>query len=256
MKPLNLLFRLFLHTMDTRYHRSLNLITLTLICFVCGGLGALQVRAMQQKQQQKHLEQTQQAIQQNGTLREVAMLRQQLKIEQQARLRMAKQMENMKVEVTQNYVPKKSALAAAAHLKREVQRLKSVAGLTQVQGAGIVITLSDNRQTAELVHDFDLQQTVHELLSVKATAIALQGEGGEPIRLTAYTPIRCVGPAILVNFQPVVAPYKIMALGPPTSLKNALEMPEGIRDRARKAGLGIQIESASNLKLPSAKKTL
>lgn len=250
----NLLFR----TVESPRRRSSWLLSLTTICFLCGGLSALQVRAVQQTKQQSQRERTQKSIQNANTLREVKVLRGQIKQEQSARLAMTNQLSHFKAEIRQNYVPKKSALASASQLNElneQVRQLKRVAALTPVQGAGIVITLRDNPQISELVHDFDLQQTVHELLSVKAKAIAIKGAGDEAIRMTGYTPIRCVGPAIYVNFQPIVAPYEIMALGNATKLKNALEMPDGIKDRARKAGLGIHIRAVKNLKLPAAEKT-
>ncbi len=251
MNLFNSLPKLLFRTVETP-RRSSWLLSLTTICFLCGGLGALQVRAVQQTQQQTRFDHTQKTLQNENALRAVASLRQQLQAEESERRQMAFQLGHLKAEIRQNYVPKQ----AVQELNDEMRRIKRVAALTEVQGAGVVITLSDNPQIPELVHDFDLQQTVHELLSVKAEAIAIKGAGSDAIRITTYTPIRCVGPAILVNFQPMVAPYEIMALGNPTKLKNALQMPDGINDRARKVGLGVQIKTSQNLKLPAAKDEL
>ena len=102
-----------------------------------------------------------------------------------------------------------------------------------------------------IVHDFDLQQTVHELLSAKAEAIAVKGAGGGWIRITGYTPIRCVGPTIYVNFKSCAAPFTVAAIGNPTTLKNALETPGGIIYNLKQQTLGVKIAPTHSLKLPA-----
>lgn len=238
--------------------RSSWLLSLTAICFLCGSLSALQVRAVQQSQN-AHINRAEQESQRQTSykqaLHKIARLQQQAQIEKTARLKMAAQLSDIKNNIRLNYVPKTNVLP----LKSEIQHLKRLASLTEMQGEGVIITLSDNRKahfdgvhySPEMVHDFDLQQTVHELLLIKAKAIAIKGAGGVPIRITNYTPIRCVGPAILIDFQPVVAPYEIWAVGNSTKLANALEMPGGIRDRARNDGLLMEVNKAKNLKLPA-----
>ena len=252
MKLFDSLSPFLFRTVEAPRRRSSWLLSLTTICFLCGGLSALQVRAVQQTQQENHFDRAQKTVQSDTALREVKALRQQLKAEQNARHEMQNQLSHLKTQIQQNYVPKQTAQQLNDQFNNQVQHLKRLAALTPVQGAGVIITLRDNPQIPELVHDFDLQQVVHELLAVKAAAIAIKGAGGEAIRITNRTPIRCVGPAILVDFQPLVAPYEIMALGNPTKLKNALQMPDGIKDHAGKAGIGVQIETRQHLKLPAA----
>jgi uncharacterized protein YlxW (UPF0749 family) len=131
-------------------------------------------------------------------------------------------------------------------------------GLTPVKGEGIVIRLADNPQAAAdagpdagpflpgIVHDFDLLQVVNELRSAKAEAIAVNG-----IRITGYTPIRCVGPVIYINFESVAAPFTVQAIGNADSLESAVSMPGGIIENLKNQTLGIKIYQ-DDLSLPAA----
>lgn len=64
--------------------------------------------------------------------------------------------------------------------------------------------------------DRDLAHLVNALWAGHATAIAVDG-----IRLSATSPIRTAGGALLVAFQPVASPYRIDALGTSAALLRA-----------------------------------
>ena len=142
----------------------------------------------------------------------------------------------------------------AKQLTARIKELETTAGLTPVSGPGVVIRLSDNPNAAGealgsfapgLVHDFDLLQVVNELRAAGADAIAVNGT-----RITGYTPIRCVGPVIYINWEPAAAPFKVEAIGDPNTLISALKMPKGIVDNLKNQTLGVQITPARNLRLP------
>jgi len=61
--------------------------------------------------------------------------------------------------------------------------------------------------------DHDLADLVNALWSGRARAITVGG-----VRLSATTPIRTAGEAILVGFQPISSPYRIEAVGEPAQL--------------------------------------
>lgn len=233
--------------------RSSWIVSLTGICFLFGGMMAVQVRAVQQAR----IDQQQEAAGTEIKIKNLTAMQRELSKEQAAKKQAEKALKEAQIKLRTGYVSKKEAL----QLNDQVQDLRRVAGLTAMRGEGVVITLRDDPQASKagggsflpgLVHDFDLQQTVHELLLNKAEAIAIKGVGGEPIRITSYTPIRCVGSPIFVNFKPVAAPYTIMAIGDAASLKSALEMPDGIADQMKKQNLGVKITVSENLRLPAA----
>ncbi|GLY00330.1 hypothetical protein Acsp01_07090 [Actinoplanes sp. NBRC 101535] len=101
----------------------------------------------------------------------------------------------------------------------QLRDLEAATGLATVRGSGVRITLSDGpttvdavtgeRRTEAQVKDTDLQLATNALWAAGAEAIAINGQ-----RLTATSTIRQAGGAILVNVQPVAAPYEVVAIGP------------------------------------------
>jgi uncharacterized protein YlxW (UPF0749 family) len=62
-----------------------------------------------------------------------------------------------------------------------------------------------------------------------AEAISIKGAGpSEGTRITAFTPIRCVGNPIQIQGQPVAPPFTIEAIGNAPALDAAVNMPGGI----------------------------
>lgn len=126
-------------------------------------------------------------------------------------------------------------------LNKELQDMKLYAGLAPVTGAGVVVTLRDadpkevRKLTAELgqeytpaeyvIHDLDVLQIVNELRAAGAEAIAINDQ-----RITATSPIRCVGPTVLINSTPVGVPLEIKAIGDPVALASGLQMAGGVMD--------------------------
>ena len=231
--------------------------TLTGVCFVFGALLAVQLRAMQ------NLEQAQKLKAQNTDLaqQQANKFREQAAKEAAARAKSDAKIADLTHKLAGNV--NLSATQAAA-LKTQIKQLQSVAGLTPITGAGIRITLADDPDAAKfggdpsqmlpgIVHDYDLLQTVNELRLNKADAIAVRGAGGDPVRITGYTPIRCVGSPIMIDWKPITAPFVIEAIGNPKALTSALDMPGGIVDVLRKNGaIGVKIESVENMELPAA----
>lgn len=126
-------------------------------------------------------------------------------------------------------------------LNKELQDMKHYAGLAPLTGPGVVVTLRDadpkevRKLTADLgveytpeeyiIHDLDIFQIVNELRAAGAEAIAINDQ-----RLTATSPIRCVGPTVLVNSTQVGVPLEIKAIGDPVALSSGLQMAGGVMD--------------------------
>lgn len=139
--------------------------------------------------------------------------------------------------------------------KRELDRLKFEAGLTEVEGPGIEIILSDNpdislKEDVEnyIVHDYDLRIVVNALWGAGAEAITINDK-----RLVSISPIRCVGPTILVNSVRVAPPYTIKAIGEPKKLKSGLsrnkESSQLLNVYAKVFGLVFEIRETKKMRL-------
>ncbi len=229
--------------------------TITGICFVFGALVAVQVRSI------TNLEKSRVAKTQNDA--------QQKQLAEKYRVAAAKasqerdaangKLKDALLQLKNGSTLSKTQIAA---LMGQIKNLQVQACLTPISGPGVRAVLSDNPQAAQaggnpslplpgLVHDYDVLQVVNELRSAKADAIAVHGAGGAPIRITATTPIRCVGPTIYINFQPVAAPFTIEAVGNARALQSAIEMPGGIVENLRVQGaVGVKVSTHNTLTLP------
>ena len=115
------------------------------------------------------------------------------------------------------------ALADVDPVLLETLQIDGVAnGSIAVTGPGLVITLNDAAEGVgadaqslnKKVQDGDLQRVVNALWASGAEAIAINGQ-----RLTPLSAVRSAGEAILVDLQPLIAPYRVEAIGDPATLE-------------------------------------
>ncbi|MBE7011980.1 MAG: DUF881 domain-containing protein [Ruminococcaceae bacterium] len=131
-------------------------------------------------------------------------------------------------------------------INERLSQTELYAGLTDVKGKGLVITMKDVPLTGEMkesglynnygtVHDINILKIVNELKAAGAEAISVNGE-----RIVAMTEVRCVGPTIMINQERVGAPYEIKAIGDPDTLESALRMNGGaIEEATRIYGIAV-----------------
>ncbi|MCL1805132.1 MAG: DUF881 domain-containing protein [Clostridiales bacterium] len=108
--------------------------------------------------------------------------------------------------------------AAIQAYQEELKTAQLRAGLTQVTGQGIEITLDDNyvgmRENPGgdpnhyIIHYDDILSVVTDLKSAGAEAIAINDQ-----RMVGTTELRCVGNVILVNTTRLAPPFVIQAIG-------------------------------------------
>ncbi len=136
--------------------------------------------------------------------------------------------------------------------------VRFLAGLTPVQGPGVVVTLSDSKtpfprtlrpgiQPPNIIHDTDINQIVNELRAAGAEAIAVNGQ-----RLVATSAVRDAGPTVFINNTPQTPPYTIQAIGDSKTLASALTMRGGIADEIKSFDKGMfSLRQAGTLALPA-----
>lgn len=139
-------------------------------------------------------------------------------------------------------------------LAEQLKRAEIAAGLVEVKGEGVAISLSDvnKRKASEydnsnstLIHDEDLRRIINELWAAGAEAISVNGS-----RYIAATSIRCVGPTVLVNDKKMAPPYVITAIGNADQLEAALNLNGGVIDSLRVWDFEISISKSSELTVP------
>jgi len=136
---------------------------------------------------------------------------------------------------------------ATKMLNASLQEAKSYAGLTDLEGPGVIVTLSDANgdksdnkdQTSlgqtditpdedKIIHDQDILRVVNELNAAGAEAISINN-----LRYVGTSSIRCVGPTVLVDAQRIASPIKIRAIGDPSAMMGGLKIPGGVIDQLK-----------------------
>ncbi len=135
-------------------------------------------------------------------------------------------------------------------LKAEIESLRIATGFSDMTSEGIIIRMFDNPNVDGnisnfIIHDFDLLDLVNELWSSGARGIAVGGR-----RLTTTSSIRCVGPLIHVDFEPIsVEPIVVQVAGNPEHLRSGLALINKTRFEHR--GIILEIEVVDRLTLPA-----
>ena len=130
------------------------------------------------------------------------------------------------------------------------------AGMTALEGPGIILTIDDSGKIAKkdndpnlyLVHDEDILKVVNELRAAGAEAISINDQ-----RLTANSEIRCAGPTISVNNVRSAPPFEIRAIGDKDNLINAISMRGGVADSLKVWGIKLDIQPSDNVWIPAYK---
>lgn len=153
-------------------------------------------------------------------------------------------------EIVNEYKTQESSRdVLVASITEELDKANVLAGLVDVKGEGVVITIEDSNSTsidltveAGLVHDTDLYAIINELRAAGAEAMSLNGQ-----RIIVSTAIRCVGPTIQVNSVKVATPFYIKAIGNSSYLESALNIKGGIVDSLRSYGIQIKVEKQEDI---------
>lgn len=132
-----------------------------------------------------------------------------------------------------------------ASMKDQITTLGLLAGTTDVQGEGIILTLYDGNTSDSLVHDSDVLTVVNELRVAGAEAISVNEQ-----RIITTSAIRCVGSVIQVNYQKVAAPFVIKAIGNAQYLESALTIKNGVVDVLNGYGLKVTLTRETNINIP------
>lgn len=138
----------------------------------------------------------------------------------------------------------------AAKLKENIDLYRKLAGASDVEGEGIMVTINmpvdlDPTQS-EGMSDTYLVTIVNELNSAQAEAISINGE-----RITSRSSIRAAGPAIKINGNPYdpYKEFKIYAIGNQANLESALTITNGIVDVLSQYEISVKITRENNIKI-------
>ena len=127
--------------------------------------------------------------------------------------------------------------AALAEAKRRTQVLGVLAGTLPATGPGVVVRITDPSAS---VSASVLLDALEELRNAGAEAIELQGvgTGSRPVavRLVAQSALADSDTGIAVDGVDLVAPYRFVAVGDPSTLAGAMAIPGGVQDAVHQQG--------------------
>ena len=147
-----------------------------------------------------------------------------------------------------------SAGPQGAQLKQEMDQAGVLAGVTELTGPGVEVTLNDSSVSLKpgenpnlyVLHDEDVLRVLNELKAAGAEAMAMNGE-----RLLATTEIRCIGPTIVLNKNKRLAPpYVVTAIGSPDTMENSLKMKGGVAETLQFWGIQVSVKKMPQVMVP------
>lgn len=134
-------------------------------------------------------------------------------------------------------------------IREQLIRARMLAGLVDVEGPGIEITLDNGDGEYEIVYDIDLLRLINELRAAEAQAISINGE-----RVVAMTEIKYTQPYMVINGRQINAPYVIKAIAEPEKLDYALNMLGGIVEIYRNSfGYKMNVNKVDKITIPKVR---
>lgn len=144
-------------------------------------------------------------------------------------------------EENQTYAKVKAGDSEAAQqIQNNLKKARVFAGLEEVKGKGIVITLDNN--VFIHVKDYDILNVVNELRASGAQAISVNDE-----RVVAMTEIREAGQYIMINGKQFNAPFVIKAISDPDDLERSLTLIGGVVEGLEEDQLNVTIKKSEDI---------
>jgi uncharacterized protein YlxW (UPF0749 family) len=126
--------------------------------------------------------------------------------------------------------------AALAEARRRTQVLGVLAGTMPATGPGVAVRITDPQASVSASVMLD---ALEELRNAGAEAIQLEGVAGgrvEAIRLVAQSALADSEEGITVDGVELVAPYRFLVVGDPSTLAGAMAIPGGVEDAVHQQG--------------------
>lgn len=134
---------------------------------------------------------------------------------------------------------------ASELLEAELRKSQLILGTTDVEGEGVVVTLTDTAKNP--IEAEDLVDLINELRFAGAEAISING-----VRIMNMTDIADIDSYIIIKpSQRLVSPYVVKAIGNQTYLVSNLCLKNsGFIDKYNNSGKSVKLEKQRNIKIP------
>lgn len=140
--------------------------------------------------------------------------------------------------------------AALAEARRRTQQLGILAGTVPAVGPGVQVRITDPK---DQVSASVLLDVLEELRNAGAEAVQLEGTADDgtvtAVRVVAQTALEDRTTGITVGGTHLVAPFRFTALGDPSTLAGAMDIPGGVEDAVRQQGGSTVVTRAAALRV-------
>jgi uncharacterized protein YlxW (UPF0749 family) len=150
------------------------------------------------------------------------------------------QAENTRLENARETLLGGDEYAALNEAKRRADALGVLAGSETILGSGILINVAGNLSASTLI------DAIQELRDAGATAIQIS-DSGLAVRLVANSWFADSPSGVTVSGTALQVPITISAIGDPTVLRPAMEIPGGLVDTVGSGGGVVTVTESNNV---------
>lgn len=132
-------------------------------------------------------------------------------------------------------------------LDEEINQAKSLLGLTEVKGSGVIVTLTDTEDALYTYIADDLIMLLNELKYAGAEAISINDN-----RIINLADIVTLNDGLIILYGDVrlTSPYVVKAIGDPTYLMSTLSIKNsGYIDQMKANGMEIDVKQDNNIEI-------
>lgn len=141
-------------------------------------------------------------------------------------------------------------------INEELNNAKILTGISNVEGPGVTITVSDGTDVlngvnvtsqddnSKIIHQADMLKIMNELKVVGAEAVCINDQ-----RVISSSEFICDGPFLMVNGAQLASPFYINAIGDKEKLYDYINSDNNYFNVLRNRGISIKIKKQDNIKI-------
>ncbi|MCX7746707.1 MAG: DUF881 domain-containing protein [Clostridia bacterium] len=141
-------------------------------------------------------------------------------------------------------------------INKEIEKATIIAGLTQVKGKGIIVTvdnsnpikIDENDSFSYEVTEENILNLLNELRASDAIAISINEE-----RIIASSEVRKVDKNLLVNGRSLSPPFEVKVIADPDKLENSLRIIGGVLEQFESSQLNVNIKKSDEVIIPKVR---
>ncbi|GID48155.1 hypothetical protein Aca07nite_54300 [Actinoplanes capillaceus] len=138
--------------------------------------------------------------------------------------------------------------AAQVEAEKRSQQLGLLAGTVAGSGPGLDITLSNVRAS-------DVLNAVQELRGAGGEVMQLNGANGTAVRVVASSFfVDASGGGIIADGEQLTGPFRLLVIGPPSTMSTALQIPGGVVASVQNDGGSVTMDSRSLVDVTAVRK--